>query len=128
MKKKTNIIVSRTTLCTQKVKFCMKNIFFQNFFVCTKFDLQLKKNLKKLSPSKNASHTIFIDGNCMESIFFKKIFEFSFFLSPVCSTVFKKPQKGFKLFSIVFRKCMKIGVLCVKRPKIRKIVRNFISN
>ena len=69
----------------------------------------LGKNLQIfVSPSKNANHTVSIYGNGMESIFFKKINLNQFFLSPVCSTVLKKPQKWFNFFSIVFRKCMKI--------------------
>ena len=32
-KEKSNISISRTTLYTQKIKFCMQNFFFQKMFV-----------------------------------------------------------------------------------------------
>ena len=103
--KKANIIVSRTTSCTRKIKFFMpKKKLFRKMFACvqnsicgwkrkyganfqslrTKFDLWLKKNLGQIfkiylkyffvSPSKIASHTVSIYKNCMESVFFQKIF------------------------------------------------------
>ena len=42
-----------------------------------------------------------------KAFFFQNNILNQFFLSPVCSTVLKKPQKWFNFFSIVFRKCMK---------------------
>ena len=45
--RKKNIIVSRTTLCTQKIKFCMQKKVFGIVCLRTKFDLQLKKKNKK---------------------------------------------------------------------------------
>ena len=88
----------RKSLLAYKIRFAVekknKKILGQIFKINSKIFV---------SPSKNASQ-----GNSMESIFFsKKIFQ-SFFLSPVCSTVPKKPQKWLNFFSSVFRKCMKI--------------------
>ena len=90
------------------------NFYFFGKMFAYKIRFAVEKKTKKfaknfVSPSKKASHTISIYGNCMESIFFfqKNILN-HFFLSPVCSTVLKKPQKWFNFFSIVFRKCMKI--------------------
>ena len=75
-----------------------KKIVSENVCLRTKFDLQLKKTKKfwgkfsKLlekgfvSPSKNVSHTISIYA----------------FLSPVCSTVLKMPQKRLNFFLLFF--------------------------
>ena len=84
-KVKANFIASRTTLCTQNIKFCMQKFFSKNVCLRTKIDLRLKKFLGQflgqfsellekifVSPSKKASHTISIYGNSMISIFFKK--------------------------------------------------------
>ena len=58
------------------------------FFLRTKLDLRLKKKTNIIlrqvfkifvSPSKNASHTISLYGNCMVNIFFKKKFNQFFF-------------------------------------------------
>ena len=47
--KKANIIISRTTLYTQKIKFCMQNLFFsKNVCLNTKINLRLKKKTKKI--------------------------------------------------------------------------------
>ena len=85
-KVKANFIASRTTLCTQNIKFCMQIFFSKNVCLRTTIDLRLKKKNEKIfGPNfqnylknflcrhqKNASHTISIYGNCMMSIFFKK--------------------------------------------------------
>ena len=63
-KKKSNISISRTTLYTQKIKFCMH----ENQFA-------VKKEQKIFwRHQKNASHTFSIYGNCMINIFFDKNF------------------------------------------------------
>ena len=41
------ISVSRTTLCTQEIKFCMQKKILENVCLCTKTDLRLKKKQKK---------------------------------------------------------------------------------
>ena len=100
---------------TKKLYFiCKKKLFSKIRFAVKKKQKnswdKFSKLLEKffLSPSKNASHTISAYGKCMDSIFFKKKnISNQFFLSPVCSTVLKKPQKWFNFFSIVFQKCMK---------------------
>ena len=74
-----------------KIKICMqKNFLRKKFCLRTKFDSRLKKNFvgkfskvlekKFVSLSQNASHTISIYGNCMESIFSKNII-ISFFVT-----------------------------------------------
>ena len=80
--KKANIIVFRTTLCTQKIKFCKQKEFSENVCLRTKFDLRLKKKQKNfwgkfskllekifVSPSKNASHTISMSGIVWKAFF-----------------------------------------------------------
>ena len=83
---KANFIVSRTTLCTQNIKFCMQKKNFEKCLFAYEIRFAVEKKtkifgpnfqnyLKKLfvSPSKKcASHTIFLYGNCMISIFFKE--------------------------------------------------------
>ena len=85
---KANIIVSRTTLCTQNIKFCMQNFFFRKMFVCVRKSIcsWKKKNQKNfwakfsnllqkffVSPSKKCqSYNFHILEYCMISIFFKK--------------------------------------------------------
>ena len=70
---------------------------------------QIFKLLEKffVSPSKNASHTIPIYGNCMISIFFKKR-EPQFFIT----RMFYKNQTSTEIslyqISTIFRNCMKI--------------------
>ena len=44
----------------------------------------------------------------MVSIFFKKSLKSVFFVTSLCSTVLRKPQKWFNFFFNFFRKCMKI--------------------
>ena len=99
----------------KKLNFaCKKNFFGKSLFAC-KIRFAVEKKKKKLWGNfqnylkknfcvaiKNASHTISIYGNCMESIFFKKIILNQFFLSSVCSTVLKKPQKWFNFFLLFF--------------------------
>ena len=108
--------MSEKTLCTQKnyILYAKKNFF-------RKFDLRLKKNRKIVGTSfQNYLKNFFCRHQKMPVIQFphmenvwiaffskKKTFQISFFLSPVCSTVLKKPQKWFNFFSIVFQKCMK---------------------
>ena len=47
-KVKANFIASRTTLCTQNIKFCMQKFFFsKNVCLRTKIDLRLRKKTKK---------------------------------------------------------------------------------
>ena len=58
-RKISQLCVFRTTLCTQILKFFQQNLFFlENVFICTKFNLRLKK-IKKVTchREKNASHT-----------------------------------------------------------------------
>ena len=97
--KKANISISRTTLYTQKIKFCMQIFFFfkylfeyENQFAVEKIHKQVfgcnfknTKFQKKICRrhQKNASHTISIYGNCMTSVFFsenknRKVEVFSF--------------------------------------------------
>ena len=45
--KKANISISRTTLYTQKIKFCMQIFFFKKIFLKAKVNLRLKKYIKK---------------------------------------------------------------------------------
>ena len=93
-RKKSNISISRTTLYTQKIKFCMQNFFFKNclFEYENQFAGLKKKNTKKclgaISKSlfcrrhqKIASHTFSIYGNFIISIFLTKNFSF------LCSTI-----------------------------------------
>ena len=90
-KKKSNISISRITLYTQKIKFCMIFFFkkclleYENQFAVKKitqknFGRNFKNTLKNFCRrhQKNASHTFSIYGNCMISVFFdKKLFLFS---------------------------------------------------
>ena len=85
-KKKSNISISRTTLNTQKIKFCMQIFFFKKCSFEYENQFAVKKKHKKfLGPiskilwknfcrrhQKNASHTISIYGNCMTSVFFQR--------------------------------------------------------
>ena len=48
-KKKSNISISRTTLYTQKIKFCMQIVFFsKNVSLNTKINLRLEKKTQKI--------------------------------------------------------------------------------
>ena len=48
-KVKANFIASRTTLCTQNIKFCMQNFFFRKLFVCVRKSIcGWKKKQKKI--------------------------------------------------------------------------------
>ena len=81
-----NFSLSRITLYTQKIKFCMqKKLFVENVCLSTKFDLELKKPKKKFLGNfkitkkvflyrhqRNAGHTISINGNGMISTFSRK--------------------------------------------------------
>ena len=42
-KKKSYISLSRTKICTQKIRFCLQNLFLENVRLHKKFDLRLKK-------------------------------------------------------------------------------------
>ena len=101
---KANFIASRTTLCTQNIKFCMQKFFFEKRLFAYENRFAVEKKQKKFGPSfqnyliiflcrhqKNASHTISIYGNCMMSIFSKN--ENLSFLSPDCFIRIKEPQK-----------------------------------
>ena len=78
-KKKNHIIISRTTLCTQKTKFCMYEKNFGQNLLAYKIQFVIYKSLKLwgkleinfLAIKKTASHTISLHGNCMTSIFSK---------------------------------------------------------
>ena len=83
--KKINISISRTTLYTQKIKFCMQNFFskkclfeYENHFAVEKKQKKIWGQFQKKKfccrHQKNASHTISIYENCMISIFWQKIF------------------------------------------------------
>ena len=114
-------IVSRTTLCTQKIKFCMQKFFFRKMFVCvwnsicgwkkTKkiFGPDFQNNLKNFlcRHRKNASHTISIYGNCMISIFFKKG-KLRFFITRLFYKNQTATETSSYIFSTIFRNCMKI--------------------
>ena len=108
-KKKANIIVYRTTLCTPKFKFCMRNFFFsENVCLCTKFDLRLKKSKSFGANFQNYLETFLCRiWKFMLSIFFKKKLD-SVFLSPVCSNVLEKPQKWFIFFLSFFENVWKL--------------------
>ena len=116
--KKNNLSVSRTTLCTQKIKFWKK--ILENVYLSTKIDLQLKKKQKKLRQiqnflenflcrhqNKTASHTISIYGNCMISIFFKKR-KPRILITRFVLLESNNRKISLYLFSIIFRNCMKI--------------------
>ena len=118
---KANFIVSRTTLCTQNIKFCMQNFFFekclfayQNLFAVEKknkkiFGLNFQNYLKIFlcRHQKNASHTIFIYENCMKSIFFKKR-KPPFFITRLFYYNQTHTEMSLYQFSTIFRNCMKI--------------------
>ena len=83
-KVKANFIASRTTLCTQNIKFCMQNFFFEKCLFAYENRFAVEKKQKIFGPNfqnylkhflcrhqKNASHTISIYGNCMISILTK---------------------------------------------------------
>ena len=70
-----------------KIKFCMQNFFFGNCLIDYKIQFAVKKlkhfwgNFKIIfvvAIKKNASHTLFINGNCMISVFFDKKYSFLF--------------------------------------------------
>ena len=96
---KTNFIVSRTTLCTQKKYILHAKIFFKKCLFAHDIRFAVEK---KIGPNfenylvcrhqKNASHTISIYGNCMITIFFQKT-KTSVFLSPDFFIRIKQPQK-----------------------------------
>ena len=46
-KSKAKIIVSRTTLCTQKIKLCMQKKFFRKMLFCVQKSIYVWKNPKK---------------------------------------------------------------------------------
>ena len=68
----------------------MQKNFSENVCLRTKFDFRLKKQKKN-----GAKCRIW---KLYGKHFFQKKFIISFFLSPVCSTVLKKPQKWFIFF------------------------------
>ena len=84
--KKANFIVSRTTLCTQNIKFCMQNFFFRKMFVCVrksicgwkkkqkKFWAKFSKLLEKffVSPSKKCQSYNFHIWELYDKHFFQK--------------------------------------------------------
>ena len=103
---KANIIVSKITLSTRKIKFCMQKFFLKNVCLRTKFDLQLKKNFwakfSKLlerdfvSPSKKCQSYNFHIWDLYDKQFFQKT-KTSFFL-PDCFIRIKQPQKQVYIF------------------------------
>ena len=72
--KKTDISASRTTLCTQKTKFCMQNFFFGKCLLAYKIDLRLKKKTKNFGATskllqKNAIKKLLVrQFPCMEIV------------------------------------------------------------
>ena len=90
----------------KKLNFACKKFFSENVCLHRKLDLRMKKILGRIFKI-TWKNVCVVFGNCMVSIFSKKI-ENQFFLSPVSSTVLKKPQKWFDFVSIVFRNFMKI--------------------
>ena len=115
--KKANIIVSRTTLCTQKIKFCMQINFFGKRLFGYKFRFAVEKKTKKIFGSKFQNYLENLRvaikkmpiiqfpymGIKRSAFFFKK--RKPRFLSPDCFERIKQPQK---LVNIFFRNCMKI--------------------
>ena len=102
---KANIIVTRTTLCTQKkINFACKNFFFEQCLFAYEIRFAVEKKTKSFwarfskllknflcRHQKNASYIISIYGNRMISITFKKR-KPRFFL-PDCFIRIKQPQK-----------------------------------
>ena len=85
----------------QKIKFCMHFIFFsENVCLRSKLDLQLKKKTKKnlgqVFKFKTEKFLCRIWKLYGKNFFKKKSNQF--FLSALCSTVLKKPQKWFNFF------------------------------
>ena len=120
--KKPILSYPRLRYAHKKLNFaCKKKVFFfRKMFVCVQNSIcNWKKKPKKFlgqvckitwktfgSPSKNASHTISIYGNCMESIYFKK----KCFKSVFCHQsvqLFSKSRRNGLIFFSVFRKCIK---------------------
>ena len=113
--KKLIFVYSRLCYATKKLIFA-GNIFFENCSIEYKNFLRLKKKSKKilwqfqnywetflLSPSKNAIYTIFIYGNCMISIFDKKIsFLFSTIHRLLCQNKKKFSSELHAVFLTVF--------------------------
>ena len=101
---------------------------FRKIFVCVQNSIcSWKKTKKKIGANsenylkkflcrqqKNASHTISIYGNCIWKLygklfFFKKKFLISFFFCHQSVQLISKSRRnGLIVFSIVFRKCMKL--------------------
>ena len=112
-KKKPNLSYPGLRYAHKKLIFACKNFFSKNVCLRTKFDLRLKKKNKItwknfcVAIKKCQSYNFHIWKLYGKHYFQRNILN-QFFLSPVCSTVLKKPQKWFNFFSIVFRKCMKI--------------------
>ena len=103
--RKKNIIVFRTTLCTQKIKFCMQKKVFRIVCLRIKFDLQLKKKTKKkfwgvssffVSPSKKFPVIQIPYTGIVWFAFFSK--KTSVFSSPDCFIRIKQPQKEVYIF------------------------------
>ena len=82
---KANIIVSRTTLCTQKIKFCMHKNFFEKCLFAYEIRFAVEKKNKKflgqifkitwksfVSPSKKCQSYNFLIWELYDKHFFSK--------------------------------------------------------
>ena len=96
----------------EKNKICMQKFFLESVCLSKTFDLRLKKmgyfnftlkNFLLSPPEKNASHTNFVYGNCMITVFCKK--KTSFFSSPDCFYLVQiAAETSSNLFSMIFLK------------------------
>ena len=113
MKKNPKLSYPGLRYAHKKLNLESKQIFFGKCLFAYKIRFALEKKTKKVwGKFSKLLGKIFdfcvVYRNCMVSIFFSKKKKINqFFLSPVCSTVLKKPQKWFNFCSIGFRKCMK---------------------
>ena len=92
--KKSKISLSRTTLYTQKIKFCMQNFFFSKI-VClsTKINLRLKvtKNIGGNFKNTLKNFEIFvaaIEKNASHTFSYMEIVRLAFFLTKSFSFLF----------------------------------------
>ena len=125
-RKKANIIVSRTTLCSEKIKFCMQRKIFGKCLFAYKIRFAVEKKTKKKWGKNSKFFQCVAIKNFVtpskfcfaikkfQSYYFHiwKLYGKKFFqkkLNQFFVTSLKKPQKWFNFFSIVFRKCMKIA-------------------
>ena len=110
-RKKGKIIVSRTTLCTQKIKFCMPKIFFRKKFVYVQNSTWAWKKKQKNFWGKFSKLLGRIFVSYMEIVwqaFFSKKIENPFFCHQAVQLFSKSRRNGLIFFLLFFEYVWKL--------------------